>query len=375
MIGFLVLLLFTQAQASRPVFHDLSREELIERSTFVFTGWPSSQKSDFSCKHEFKRWWVHRVLKGDRSLEKKVISISLPNSAIHEEIARTGRGPSFPEMRFGTGGLDAAQQSSFLFTLRKTDGCFELSASGAQVSQQLEPEIEALFASPGECQRAIRGLQFRAEKMPAHCASDLECEAFAEHPDPCEVPWVWNRVAKDSMDANFRHLQRVVREVCANQFGTARDSCRIPKPPVLCRKGRCEVGIPAEALQRVFSSGTLSPSCAPHDALSTRILITDGKNEYPSIGINWWKQGRPENRPGEYRLRGARSLMEDGVIASFCPSKGVCRQMSRISVRVRLGADGQSGEVEVDAVSDRGEIVKAKVPVKWRLPKEPAVCG
>lgn len=128
-LGFII----TQAFAGRPVFHTLTRSDLIAQSDFIFSGWPSPQPANAvseKCPAETGRWQIHKVYKGDSKLEGKIISIAEHRYEIF--MNKVGKGPSYAANVYKNGELNREATSSVLFTNRKKDGCFELTANGAQ---------------------------------------------------------------------------------------------------------------------------------------------------------------------------------------------------------------------------------------------------
>lgn len=359
--------------AGRPVFHDLTRTELIQRSGFIFSGWPSHDKGPSSCKSEAGRWQVHHVWKGDRSYENKVISIAPHSYAIMEAVKKVpgSTGPSYPAYRYGKGKLDLEQGTSYLFTNQRSDGCFELAAVGAQESRMKAPEIEALLSDPKDCEKALRGFEFRAEKMPKSCTKDSDCKLYYAHPNSCARPYVWNKDAEKEIDESFQSLQSRVRSACADAW-SGHPACEPNVYPFRCFKKECTAGLEAEVVKTKLQSAELSPTCAPHDASAMGIQVTDGKNEFPTLSINWWGEGKPNTNGGVFKVSG-EGKMENGFLASYCTHRGGCEALK--DVDIKLDWKKNDGTLDYSFHTKDGEAISGKVPVKYKTPKDRVICG
>ncbi|HPI41600.1 MAG TPA: hypothetical protein PLJ21_12400, partial [Pseudobdellovibrionaceae bacterium] len=207
-----VMLLNSQLYASRPVYKQINRAQLIDQSQFIFSGWPSTQEPFFACKNEMGRWWVKKVLKGDKNLEGKVISLVDHQYRLATQ-KQTQQSLSFSVNRFKEGTLNKQQITSFLFTNKNPDGCFELSALGAQEPNSLEAEIVSIFEN--------------------NCAL-LPNDKCTEGPK------------NNNLNSNSK-----------------------------------------------FSKAIMRSACAPHDALSKMLILTNGKTDYPIFTLNWWGSSQP----------------------------------------------------------------------------------
>lgn len=219
----------------RPVFHNIQRQELIEQSPFIFIGHPSSDKAVKNCAKEMGRWRVHKVLKGDKSFEGKVIALSEHKYELQNQI----KGISYAANIYKDGKIDKAPASSILFVEAKSDGCFELFASGAQEPDRLEPEITALLSK--DCATSLTGLAYHLNSLPADCQQDSDCQLFYLHPNSCEKPIVLNKKFQTSKDSDLMPLQRAVRQNCSNQWKN-QPACEANTFPVHCYKNKCKEG-------------------------------------------------------------------------------------------------------------------------------------
>lgn len=138
-LGLAAIIAIPDGIAGRPVYHSLTRAELIGRSSFVFAGAPSGERPAMSCANESTRWRVSRVFKGDRSLEGKVISAAQHNYRIFAG-AGGGKLPSFAAYRY-EGKKTDKESSAIVYVNRRDDGCFELAADGAIENRSAEAEL------------------------------------------------------------------------------------------------------------------------------------------------------------------------------------------------------------------------------------------
>lgn len=363
------------ATAGRPVFKTLTRSELAERSTLIFEGWPApAKKAEGACPRETGRWWVHRVLKGDRSLKGKILSIADHGYAFLSPPPGS-KGPSYAANRFGTGELDRAPKSSFLFVNPRKDGCYELAAAGAQVPGADALEMLGLFSEPNDCFAALRGFEFRADRMTKACAQDADCKPFFVHPDSCAKAYAWNRSAESLLDDDFRAIQSKARENCAANW-KGRPACAPDTTPARCVGGKCELSFAPAELKSKLNRAVLTPSCAPHDAASVMISVQDGDREYPRFTVNWWGAGRPVlAEGGTFSLSGDAGKIEAGYQSSFCAVRGGCEPPSAIRLKVEWPKGAASGTLEFEVTPKTGAPVSGKLPLEAPKPEAPVICG
>lgn len=359
-----VLLPFT-ASAGRPVVHDLTRAELTAESALVFEGRPAPQKKpEGGCPREIGRWWVHRVLKGDRALQGKILSIADPSDASRKSANR-----------FGTGALDASPKSSFLFVNPRKDGCYELSAAGAQVPGDFVLEMLGLFSEPSDCFAAMRGFESRAARMPKDCAADADCKPFFVHPNSCGKAYAWNKSAEAMLDADFQAIQAKARANCAASW-KGQPACAPDGTPARCVDRKCELSYAPGALTAKFNRATLTPSCAPHDASSVMIAVQDGQAEYPIFTVNWWGAGKPRiSEGGTFSLSGDGGTMESGYQSSFCAVRGGCEPPKAIRLKIDWPKGAARGTLEFEVTPNSGAAVSGKLPLEAPPQKQPVFCG
>ncbi|HPI40221.1 MAG TPA: hypothetical protein PLJ21_05415, partial [Pseudobdellovibrionaceae bacterium] len=339
------------------MFQTLTRDELIGRSDFIFAGWPSPQPAAKPCASEIGRWQVHKVFRGDQSLEGHIISIANHGYKFQEKIiskngAYQSKGPSYEAFTFKTGQIDRDSSTSILFTQAHKDGCFELAASGAQEHAFAEAEIAALLAGPKDCETSMRGFSLRIDKLPRACMEDSDCDLFYLHPYTCEQPFVLSKSAKNAItNDEFISLQSKARSAC--QAGSANSPACLNqnKLPVRCNKDKCEAGLPSKSPLPVFRLGKIKSSCAPHDALSVMIsTVTSEKNEYPVFTLNWWGENKPRlsNEVGViYNLNySGGDAFAAGFSASYCPYKGHCTALKSLVVKVVIDSSGKNSFYE-----------------------------
>lgn len=366
LFGLLLSFIFnSQSFAGRPVFHTLDRKQLIEQSSFIFTGWPSKDKPVKNCANEMGRWWVHKVLKGDKNLEGKVIALADHKYEMH----LPGKGVSYAANVYNTGTIDKSQGSSFLFTQSKDDGCFELTAAGAQESNMIEPEITALFSQ--DCSEAQRGFNFHIDQLPADCQQDSDCQIFYFNPNSCGKPFVLNKKTDGNKDTNLLQLQAVVRKNCGKDW-EKQPACSPEVFPIHCEKNKCKEG-PAKGSTAIkFLKGKIHAGCAPHDAGSKQILITDGKADFPIISINWWGPKQPQFAEGTYSLSGSPDMKND-FQATYCLYKGSCQTPKGVKLKIQWTKNNVT--IEFTITLPDGEKVEGTVPLETTAMSERVLCG
>ncbi len=367
-IFFLVVLLALMngqcAFAGRPVFRDLTRDQLIAQSGFIFIGWPSPQPANATkekCPSEMARWQVHKVLKGDQTLKDKIISIADHKYEVYLTLKDTSKGPSFAAGTYKTGMLNREQTSSVIFTNKKNDGCFELVAYGAQEHESKEAEIEALTANPPNCELAKRGFDMRLDTLTKSCVKSDECKVFDVHPDPQKEPPVLNKQAESEMNDEFKSLQNNLKLACTKVWSqqTAEVDWNLP---VRCKKNICQKGMDPGVPVK-FITGTISNACAPHDAASKWIeLNTTKTGSFPKLTINWWT---PMTVP--VKTTDAESYKR-GLQVSYCQTKQVCTRVLKINLRV-LG-----DVLEFDLETEDAEKLKGSVKLR-NVEGRGGVCG
>ena len=98
-------------------------------------------------------------------------------------------------------------------------------------------------------------------------------------------PPVLNKQAESEMNDEFKSLQNIVKLACAKEWSqqTAKVIWDIP---VRCKNRVCEKGMDP-GVPTIFTSGTITDACAPHDALSKMIVLNTKSGSYPKLLINW----------------------------------------------------------------------------------------
>lgn len=366
--GFLIFCFAFSSHAGRPVSHQIQRSELITQSSFVFSGWPSQDKPIKNCAKEIGRWWVHKVLKGDKSLEGKVIALA-DHRYDFQPTNSQSKGVSYSAQIYKNTPLDKSQGSSFLFTNPKSDGCFELVATGAQEPYTLEPEITALFAE--DCPQALRGWQFHTDQTSKECQQDSDCQIFYIHPNSCEKPLVLNKKYNASADQSLLELQSVVRKNCGKNW-ESQPACSPEIFSIRCHKNKCQEGTSKSAAPVKFSQGTIQSACAPHDASSVMILLKTESAEFPVLSVNWWGADKFQFKDGTYALKG-KPTMTKGFQTSFCLYKGSCQMPKEISLKIKWNQG--SGQMEYLFQLEEDEKIEGQVPLLPLKSSTPVLCG
>ncbi len=366
----LTCLLGSATWAGRPVFETINRDELIVKSDFIFSGYPSPQKSKIQCSNESGRWQVHKVYRGDKSLEGSIISI-----ADHGyRFFRDSQGkpidpPSFRAFKFRDGMLNRNSFTSILFTTRNKDGCFELAAQGAQESFSKAVEVQSLLSLPLNCEETKRAFEFRVSTFPKSCKQDSDCGSFYVHPNSCEPPMILSQAANADMKSDeFIRLQSNFRLACAQQW-SQQPACSPIQLPFRCKNSVCEKGLSAAKAVAVppLNKARITDSCAPNDATAAQIVVQAGEQEYPMLSVNWWSDSHPISKGGVYQLqsKGSRSY-EQGYHATYCSFKMGCKELKDIKLKVDLKTGGTDGTLEFEFTTQDGENKKGQVPVHYQ---------
>ncbi len=326
---FICLILFAakNAYATRPVFEQIPRSRLINLSTFIFSGWPATQEPIAKCSAEFKKWWVYKVYKGDKSLEGKVVSIALHNYKFHFKGA-----PSYQAYLYGDGNINLEQGTSFLYTTKNTDGCFELSAQGGQDHRFTEPLIDALFADPTDCGAQTKGLEYLLDKMPTDCQTDKDCQVYLNHPMTCSRPYFLNSKYKTLMDDDFRNIEQRALKACEKSYGYM-NNCKKEDVPFHCKENKCSRGYSKEAMKKEvkFVKAVVKAACAPHDGPATIVWLSSLESKGPSFSLNWWGDNNHKLLGSKFTFK---SQNEKEFSQSFCPLPQGCKEIKKSEMSV-----------------------------------------
>ncbi|MBC7465286.1 MAG: hypothetical protein H7256_04785, partial [Bdellovibrio sp.] len=138
-----------------------------EKSDFIFLGSISLQKSKSTCPHETASWKVKKVLRGDKALEGTVIATADHGyQFFFDEKGNPKMPPSYSASKYKDGPLNRDSNPSYIFTQKNKDGCFELSAQGAQESYAAQKEIESILIP----KTVAPPIQFTTSTMTGACA-------------------------------------------------------------------------------------------------------------------------------------------------------------------------------------------------------------
>lgn len=351
----LSLIFLNAAHAGRPVVKELTRDQIIAQSDFIFTGWPSPQPANASkqkCPAELGRWQVHKVYKGDQSLTGKIISIADHRYEMFLQQKENSKGPSYAASTYKSGTINREQSSSVMFTNRKKDGCFELSANGAQEHHFKEAEIEALTANPPDCEKASHGFETRLRTLPKDCKETSDCKIFHINPDTLYESPVLSKKAEAMLDDEFKALQANLKVACAKDWADR----PVESPyeyPVRCENNVCKKGVELKVIKTpvTFTTATMADGCAPHDALSKMITLKTGVAPYPVLSINWWGKTNSVKTTGD-------KAYEAGLQVNFCNAFRTCPSLKTINLQWK-------GEVlEYDVETTEGQKIKGAVKVQ-----------
>lgn len=338
--------------AETPHYEVKDRQSIILKSDLVFSGWPSSDEPILKCEQELARWWIHKVYKGDKNLEGKVISVGSTKNDTK---------------------IILEQSTSFLYLKKKSNGCFELTNPGSQEHRFNEPVIDAFFASNEDCSQASRGLEFLIDSMPTKCASDLDCQVYIEHPMKCMRPFVWNKKANLKMDENYQFLKNKASKACANTYSYALD-CKISDIPFYCKENKCFQGYSKEALKTAvkFSKALIRPTCAPHDGPAMSVTLMSKIKTGPVVSLSWWGKGYLSlaNENITFNSEKAKEFN-----ATFCPRPQGCKSIKKIQLKIERDNSSNTGSVNYIFETMDQEIFEGSVPIINEPPSNHTLCG
>ncbi len=357
----LLFLIFTQnAIATRPTIEKIPRSRLINLSSFIFSGWPATQEPVSKCANEFKRWWVHKVHKGNKDLEGKVVSIALHNYHLREKA-----------FLFEDGHLNLEQGTSFLYTTQNQDGCFEFTAQGAQDHSFTEPLVLALMADSNDCDAQKRGLEYLIDKMPTDCKSDNDCQVYLNHPMKCSRPYFLNNNYKTFMDVDFKNIEQNAKKACEKDYAYLND-CKKEDVPFHCKENKCSRGYSKEKMKVAvkFVKAVIRSSCAPHDGPSTVVWLSSKDIKGPSFSLNWWGKNHRELLGSKFTFK---SHNEKEFVQGFCPLPQGCKQIKKSEITVERNEKNE-GHVKFYFETIDQEVFEGVLPISDEQTKH-ALCG
>jgi hypothetical protein len=122
-----------------------------------------------------------------------------------------------------------------------------------------------------------------------------------------------------------------------------------------------------------FQSAVMRASCAPHDASSVMILLTENaRSEYPVLVVNWWDQ-KPSVGGGVFRLPKSQDI--SAYTASYCAYKQGCAIPRTLELLVRWPKGSVSGNVDFSFTTQDGEVFSGTVPLRAPVEQRAAPCG
>jgi len=366
LIYFLLYLFSSNLYATRPVFEKIDRMRLISQSNFIFLGWPSTVEPVKKCSQEFKRWQVHKVYKGDKGFEGKIISVALHNYKFNFKGA-----PSYRAYMYEEGTLSLEQGSSILYSNENPDGCFELSAQGAQDHSFKEPYLDALFSDEKDCSAQRRGLEYLVDKLPTNCQSDNDCEVYLGHPRSCSQIYYFNSSYHKQIDDEFKYMERRAQKACEQEF-TYFTNCKKEEVPFHCFQNKCKAGYSKEAMKvKVkFSSAKVYSSCAPHDGPSTMVFLSTSEKKGPVFSLNWWGKNYSKLQGSNFEFK---SENEKEFSQTFCPFPQVCKPVKKSIMTINQDEKGEK-KIKYYIETIDQENFEGDLPLK-RENKNLTVCG
>jgi len=371
-----ILILCSNINAGRPVFHNLSRTDLINESSLIISGWPTVQKSINQCSSSIGSWYVHKVLKGDKKFEGQNIMIADHQYKLIEASQKNGKGVSYASKIYSQNGIDKEQSSSYIFLNIDNTGCAELTAVGAQVHRFLEAEIEALLSQ--DCYKIERGFEAFLSKIPKDCKQESDCKAHYLHPDSCHQPYIGRKEVKDFLSNDFTSLKDHYSSTCQKNWSSS-NVCSPEGVAMTCKNGQCTYGVSETRLNNSskFEEGEVSFGCAPHDALSTIIILKPKKSDYPYFSLNWWGKSRIQKVKGTYFMKFSKTSAENETIdfvANYCLMKGSCFNFKKIDLKMEVD-ENLNGNVEYKIQLENDLMIDGKIPLKERKNTERIICG
>lgn len=362
----MTLIYVSHARAGRPVIEQLTLTELGAQSELIFVGWPSSTPAFKACQQVSYKWYVNRVLKGDKNLEGKIIGIAHHQYKIHA----LKHAPSYAAKKYADE-FNTEQSSSALFVNPRPDNCFELAAQGAQERKFPEDFVKAVAIGPTDCELQENTFEKTLlGGLPTACKTDSECTLLPIHPNSCHVAMPFNKAAEAELKGEWlTHIARV-KAACKEKYGKS-PACSLQVMPVRCHKSECKIGIPVSAMPK-FTTANLQNGCAPHDGLSTILNVNTGKSPYPQFSMNWWSENRPQRKPGIYRANLSGDQRKE-FASSYCPVQKGCQMIKELKVSLELKTES-TGNLDFYFKTTEDEEFRGNLPVKFS-PSSVIPCG
>lgn len=377
-IIFLTLLVLSlKINGGRPVFHSLSRTDLINESSLIISGWPTVQKTINQCSTTIGSWYVHKVHKGDKKFEGQNIMIADHQYKLIEESQKVGKGVSYKSQIYSQKGIDKEQSTSFLFLNIDKTGCAELSAVGAQEHRFNENQIEAMLSV--DCSVIERGFDSYLYRIPNKCQKDEDCKNHYLHPDSCHAPYIGSSELGEFLDAEFLALKSRFQSFCEKNWkGEA--VCSPQVLSMVCKKEKCEHGVSELKLSSApkLNLAKISFGCAPHDALSTMIYLKPEKSDYPTLSINWWGKNRLSNTKGHFQLKATNfkeSNARQDFTARYCHSLGNCFYLKEIEMKFEVFEDKNSGKLDYKFILENNLKLEGTLPLEFIKSNQQILCG
>jgi hypothetical protein len=136
-----------------------------------------------------------------------------------------------------------------------------------------------------------------------------------------------------------------------------------------------QTSVPMTLAGTKLNKGRMSSACAPHDASSMMIVVTDSKNDFPILTLNWWGKDSPSPRAGTYRISGSGQKIREEFQAAYCTSRGVCEQTAASEFELVWGPDSQEGRLKYSLTLKSGEVLTGNAIVEFYRAKRPVLCG
>lgn len=387
------------AAAGRPVYKTLDLSDLIALSPVIVIAEeiaPGTDGKQPDCEATPFRYKKIEVLQSDGRTVASEFSVHLRDHVIYREACKTGgKLPSYASTRFSA--KDTTSKKRILFLERIAGETYKFVADGASegISERNDVVRGIEVMKRVKCDPSRAALTSYLATLPRDCTRSENCEAYYLEADSCAAPVILKRFDINHFsDSRLKQLQDQVRQNCSALWENRAVCSPLPGTPA-CLDKKCvnamdivptpapRVPIPESAYSAQYTRGTISGSCAPHDAASLSLILTASdtgcaqakiRTDEPRLSLNIWESTFASGPKvgGDWLISGNHSGM-----GSLC-NKTTCDMLSSFRIKI-IEKSGPPNHVIVRGRLENIKLMNGKTiqdqgfEVKW-CPGE-QLCG